>query len=68
LSNATLVEWKLSLLTSLFAPFGLIRFDLIYVNFLLNLLYGSGGEVKSLWSKYVGLHMRYKGKNSEKLK
>ena len=21
------------------------------------------GEVKSLWSKYVGLHMRYKGKN-----
>jgi len=27
------------------------------------LLYGSGGEVKSLWSKYVGLHMRYKGEN-----
>lgn len=22
-------------------------------------------EVKSLWSKYVGLHMRYKGKNKE---
>jgi len=27
------------------------------------LLYGSEGEVKSLWSKYAGLHMRYKGEN-----
>ena len=23
------------------------------------------GEVKSLWSKYVGLHMRYKGEDTE---
>ena len=27
----------------------------------INRLWGSGGEVKSLWSIYVGLHMRYKG-------
>jgi len=32
-----------------------------------NWLWGSGGEVKSLWSIYVGLHMRYKGRNKEKL-
>lgn len=30
-----------------------------------NWLWGSGGEVKSLWSIYVGLHMRYKGRNKE---
>jgi len=30
-----------------------------------NLFWGSEVEVKSLWSKYVGLHMRYKGKHSE---
>jgi len=35
----------------------------IYING--NLLWGGGGEVKSLWSIYVGLHMRYKGKNNE---
>ena len=27
-----------------------------------NILWGRGAEVKSIWSKYVGLHMRYKGK------
>jgi len=26
---------------------------------------GRGGEVKSLWSRYVGLHMRYKGEHKE---
>jgi len=26
---------------------------------------GSEGEVKSLWSKYAGLHMRYKGEDKE---
>jgi len=30
-----------------------------------NRFWGSGGEVKSLWSIYVGLHMRYKSKNNE---
>jgi hypothetical protein len=29
-----------------------------------NWLFGSLGEVKSLWSKYVGLHMRYKDEDS----
>jgi len=31
-----------------------------------NWLWGGGGEVKSLWSIYVGLHMRYKGGNRRK--
>jgi len=30
-----------------------------------NRLWGSEEEVKSLWSIYVGLHMRYKGRNKE---
>ena len=32
---------------------------------LVNRLWGRGGEVKSLWSIYIGLHMRYKGENNE---
>jgi len=26
--------------------------------------WGSRGEVKSLWSRYIGLHMRYNGRNN----
>jgi len=29
--------------------------------YILSWFWGSGEEVKSLWSTYVGLHMRYKG-------
>jgi len=32
-------------------------------NYIFNLFCGGEVEVKSLWSKYFGLHMRYKGKN-----
>jgi len=31
-----------------------------------NRFWGRGGEVKSLWSIYVGLHMRYKGGDNER--
>lgn len=36
------------------------------LNFFIKIIgfWGSGGEVKSLWSIYVGLHMRYKGENN----
>jgi hypothetical protein len=41
---------------------------MLWSSMLNNWLWGSGGEVKSLWSIYVGLHMRYKGRNKEKLR
>lgn len=34
-------------------------------NILNDLFCGRRGEVKSLWSIFVGLHMRYKVKNKE---